>query len=789
MLAGGNGASLITAEEQAAYPPAPPGYLPYRFTVGFRPDALAGASPAEGLPQSLLYQHPGPAQLAREIAADYGLKLVQEAYFGSVNFATFETAGNVDAGMTMARIAVDHAESISYLEYDGVMQTAYTPNDPYYPDDLWGLVKINAGSAWDTQLGDGDILLAVVDGGVRYSGDTEGNAPDHEDLASICLHPPDYWPDETFDLHDDDNVPEDETTIGHGSRVMGIAAAAGNNARGVVGIGFGVTAVPIRVSDASGQTTTSTLAAGITLANAIDADVANVSIAGVGSTTLKNACDQAWEDGLLLVAAAGNDNVSGPYYPGSYESVINVGATDQDDDRASFSNYGSSIDIAAPGLAINSTTNSSTTAYNSDWGTSYSSPLVAGTAALLLSYDPTLSVEELRGALVNTGPLLPGGQWSNSSVRRLAADAALQWIVDEPPQITITSPEEDSYVSGDTAFTALVTDNSAVALVELYIDGELKASFDSGGPYEYTWVTTDYHGGPYELSVYAEDDNGTFSTEDTTVTVRNQQLDSVDPPAAARGAAVSVEGSYFLADGSDTYDPFIDHLYFTASDGWVRATVSSWTQTEIEATVPAQAIRGPLMVSIDGAEVESGFDFYIPPAITSIVPDTQVVGGVVSIYGTDFGATQGPEDKVAIGDSEAAVTSWSDQVIDITVPAGVVQSELVVTTPGGPSNGVQFTPKPEITLIHPWPAWHGGEVTIIGTSFGATQGDSTLELGGGVLVGSTDITSWSDTEIDATVPATAQSGDVVVTVNSVASEGYYLRIGLPPPQITDLDQL
>jgi hypothetical protein len=633
------------------------------------------------------------------------------------------------------------------------------------------------------------VLLAVIDSGVRYSGDTESDAPDHEDLASICLHPPDYWPDETFDLYDDDNVPEDETAIGHGTRVMGIAAAAGNNAKGVVGLGFGIAAVPIRVSDASGQTTTSTLAAGITLADAIGADVANVSICGPGTSTLQNACDQAYADGVLLVAAAGNDNVSGPYYPGSYDTVLNVGATDPNDDRAGFSNYGTTIDLAAPGVDINSTASSSTSAYNSDWGTSYSSPLVAAAAALLLSYDPALDVDELRSALVNTGPLLPSGQWSNGSVHRLDVAAALDWIIAEPPQITITAPDDGAYVAGDTAFTAQVTDNSGVALVEMYIDGELKASFDSGGPYEYTWVTTDYHGGPYLLSVYAEDDDGTFSWQEITATVRNQQLESVDPPAAARGAGVSVEGSYFLADGGDTYDPFTDKLFFTANDGWARASVSSWTQTEIEATVPAQAVRGPLMVEINGGEVESGFQFYIPPAITSIVPDVQVVGGAVTVYGSDFGASQGSEDTVEIGDIEAAVTNWSDQVIEITVPAGVVQSELVVTTPGGPSNGMQFTPKPNIILIHPWPAWHDGEVTITGTSFGAEQGDSTLELGGGVLVGGTDITSWSDTLIVATVPATAQSGDVVVTVNAVDSDGYYLRIGLPPPEITGMGQL
>ena len=104
------------------------------------------------------------------------------------------------------------------------------------------------------------------------------------------------------------------------------------------------------------------------------------------------------------------------------------------------------------------------------------------------------------------------------------------------------------------------------------------------------------------------------------------------------------------------------------------------------------------------------------------------------------------------------------------------------TFPETASTGTVTPPPATVTAV-------GSRLTITGTSFGATQGSSTLEFGGGVLAGPVDIISWGDTEIVATVPATAQSGNVVVTVNDVPSEGYLLRIGLPPPEIVGLEQL
>jgi len=765
MVYPGSGARLSVEHAQAGLRQPAGEWLPDRFVVSFRPSVAPSAGrgrAGQDLPASLIHTSADHAALARTIADRYGLTLCEEAYYKGLNFAAYRTTDGDDAAEVMARIAADYAASIEHVEYDGLLRAAYSPDDPYFPDDLWGLIRINADDAWDTQKGDSGVLVAIIDGGVRYSGDSVSDAPDHEDLASVCLHPPDHWPQETFDLFDDDNVPEDEQPIGHGTRVMGIAGAAGDNGKGVVGAAYGITLVPIRVYGPDGSTTQSTVAAAIALAAAIEADVANLSLSGTPGFVLETACAQAAEDGLLLVAAAGNDDSSGPRYPAAYETVLGVGATDLGDDRASFSNYGAWVDLAAPGVDIWSCTKSTTSAYNSDWGTSYASPLVAGAAALLLSYDDTLSRDELWAALVNTGPLLPAAQWGAGDIRRLDIDAALDWVIDQPPEISILSPADGATVSGSVSFTVEVTDNTGVALTELYVDDVLKAGFDTGGTLTYIWPTTDYHGGPHTLSVYAEDDAGTHSAKAIAVTVMNQQISASAPSARPRRSA--------------------------GTAWWCRAATSSATAATASIRSPTSCISRPRAAGC-GRWSATGSRFWLPPSIDSLDPDVQVVGGQVTITGYDFGDAPGEEGAIAIGTVEAAPIMWSYDEIVIVVPPGVAQAELTVTTAGGVSNGILFTPKPEITLIHPWPAWVGAEVTITGTSFGASQGSSTLEFGGGALASGPDVISWADTLITALVPLDAESGDVTVTVNAVASEGYNLRLGLPPPEIVDAGQL
>ena len=769
-------------------------YYPDRFMVSFRLGAKSarGANATVDYPaDSLLYQHAELAQLAREIRDRYEVLLEEEAYFRSVNFAAYRTRDGSSAEEVMRRIGADYANSIEFIEYDGIAHGGYAPNDPYYPDDLWGIVKVNADDAWDDEKGDSAVLVAVIDSGVRYSGDTEEDAPDHEDLAGNVLHPPDYWPGEMFDRVDQDNVPEDEHR--HGTHVSGTVGAVGDNGLGVVGVAYEAAMVPIRVLDAGNNTPWSRVIAAVTLADAIDADIINMSLGGTNpSALLKEACEQAYSDGVFIAVAAMNANSDAPWYPAYYDVCCAVGATTTGDHKANFSNYGDWVDIGAPGVDIESTLLATPSSYGTMSGTSMATPHVSGAAALLLSCDPLLTLDELRTALETTGPLLDAGEWSNADIRRLDARAALDWALSQRPSITITSPQNGSTVQGTVNFSAEVTDDSEVTLVEMYIDDQLKASFDHGGTCEYSWVTTDYHGGGHTLRVYAEDDTSRHSEKSISVTVKNHTITGATPASSATGETVIIEGSYFLGDGGDAYNPPTDRVYFRKASefafDWTQATVSEWHQSAVQVVVPADAATGPLKVSINGAEVVSGFDFTVLPHIDALVPDVQVVGGNITVEGTGFGVGENEDSKVEIGGLEAEVISWSNTAIEITIPAGVTQSDLTVTTTAGTSNGVLFTPQPHVADAQPTRVWHGAELTLTGTSFGDEPHDSKVTFGGGCGITPEDIVTWSETELVLLVPVGAQPGEVFVTVNDVDSNGVYLTIVLPPPLLEGVGQ-
>jgi hypothetical protein len=201
-------------------------------------------------------------------------------------------------------------------------------------------------------------------------------------------------------------------------------------------------------------------------------------------------------------------------------------------------------------------------------------------------------------------------------------NAAGWWIDDfviekktAPCSIDITSPDADAEVNGTVSFAASVTDDIDVTLVEMYIDDSLKADFTDDGPYEYTWITTDYHGGLHSLKVYAEDEWPTSSEKSINVTAKNHTVTGADVTSGIAGTTVTVSGTYFIADSGDAYNALTDKVYFSGASGWSEAAVTDWQKEAIEVTVPDGAVTGPLKVDINGAEVTSGFDFTMLPHI------------------------------------------------------------------------------------------------------------------------------------------------------------------------------
>lgn len=278
-----------------------------------------------------------------------------------------------------------------------------TVNDAMY-GQLWGFQKAQVPQAWERTTGKADVIVAVVDSGVD---DT------HPDLKNgqIIRGP---------DLVDGDDVPQDE--FGHGTHVAGTIAATANNGTGVAGMAYNCKVLAVRVLGRDGGGQLSDVADGIIKAQKLGAKVINLSLGGTESEpVLEQTVNQVAAAGTLVVAAAGNSNTSQPSYPAGYKSVLAVGATDQQDRRASFSNYGANTAIAAPGVGILST---SAGTYKSMSGTSMASPHVAAAAALLFSVKPDATPDQVRQALISSGDACSG--FNDSNVKRLNVAKAIQ---------------------------------------------------------------------------------------------------------------------------------------------------------------------------------------------------------------------------------------------------------------------------------------------------------------------------------------------------------------------------
>ncbi|MCS7252116.1 MAG: S8 family peptidase [Thermoflexus sp.] len=284
--------------------------------------------------------------------------------------------------------------AVEIAEVEREVRIAATPNDPYYGSDQWNLPRIRAPQAWDLITGTSSVVIAVIDTGVDYT---------HPDLSSSRI-----WLGYDFVNYDPDPM-DDE---GHGTHVAGIAGANTNNGIGIAGVCWRCDLLAVKVLDQEGSGYDTDIADGIRYA----ADwgtasgkrtIINLSLGGLySSSVLADAVFYARSQGALLVAAAGNDNTNVPFYPAAYPGVIGVSATNPSDQRAYFSNYGSYVDIAAPGVGIWSTYPPSVYPYGYLYlwasGTSMAAPHVAGVAGLVWSRRPTLTPNEVCNLLLST---------------------------------------------------------------------------------------------------------------------------------------------------------------------------------------------------------------------------------------------------------------------------------------------------------------------------------------------------------------------------------------------------
>ena len=286
-------------------------------------------------------------------------------HFPNVNITIYEVPpGKVDNIV----YELNQSEKVEYAE-PNYPASAFDilPNDQYYSLQ-YAYNNINAPLAWELTVGADDIIIAVLDTGVDL---------DHTDLSSKILP--------GFDFVNNDFDPDDDH--GHGTHVSGIAAADTNNSIGIAGVSWGAKILPIKVLDENGDGNYALLIAGINWAISQGADIINMSLGGSDfSQALEDAVEYAYNNGVIVIASAGNDGNSSLLYPASYDTVISVASTDSSNAHSSFSNHNTAVDISAPGSWIYSTT---IDGYGYKSGTSMAAPYVSGLASLLLSLPVT----------------------------------------------------------------------------------------------------------------------------------------------------------------------------------------------------------------------------------------------------------------------------------------------------------------------------------------------------------------------------------------------------------------
>jgi thermitase len=358
----------------------------------------------------------------------------------AANAQSFGLSGGAGIGSTGAQIipvqagkelqlvaALSRNPAVEYAEPDELVTAATA--DQYFPGQYAlqndgqsftsaaGTVTVGGGKvdadvdaveAWNVTTG-GGTKVAIVDSGV---------ASDNPDISPKVVARANF-----------SDAPTGDDIYGHGTHVAGIVAATPNNTIGVAGVCPGCTILDAKVLNDDGTGSTSRIAKGIDWAVSNGAKVINMSLGlGVPSRTLEAAVNNAWNKGVVIVAAAGNAGTQAKIYPGAYSNVIAVAATDNTDSKASFSTYGKWVDVAAPGVNVYSTfpnhpfylgaANGRSQGYDVESGTSMASPIVAGTAALAWSSHADATNASVRANIESTAEKISGtgSYWARGRV-------------------------------------------------------------------------------------------------------------------------------------------------------------------------------------------------------------------------------------------------------------------------------------------------------------------------------------------------------------------------------------
>ena len=418
-----------------------------KFIVTYKDGSTALASPSALTTSLRTAARAVPAKAGKAL----GLNSVRRLALGPELVRADRALDRAEAETLMRQLAAD--PNVQSVEVDQILHATLTPNDTRLSEQ-WAFGTTNAGlnirPAWDKATGSGTVV-AVIDTGITSHADLNANILAGYDFISDATTARDGNGRDSNAADEGDWYAANECGAGipaassswHGTHVAGTVAAVTNNTTGVAGTAYGAKVVPVRVLGKCGGSLSDIAdaivwASGGTVsgipANANPAEVINMSLGGGGScsTTMQNAINGAVSRGTTVVVAAGNDasNVSGSL-PANCANVIAVAATTSAGAKASYSNFGTGIDVSAPGSSILSTLNSGTTtpgsaSYASYNGTSMAAPHVAGVVALVQSVAPTaLTPAAVETLLKNTARALPGACSGGCGAGIVNADAAV----------------------------------------------------------------------------------------------------------------------------------------------------------------------------------------------------------------------------------------------------------------------------------------------------------------------------------------------------------------------------